>query len=166
LINDNLLILVAWSSFSVCSTAASKPSLASTECMKVSQIALMTAAAGFAGFGVASLIRPTILERVDVHAQSARGTTELRAMYGGMELGLGAFFLAAMFRPEWEQAALAAQAMGLGGLAASRLAGILHDRPRGPLMKALAIAEGATASLAAVALASRERGTNKTPTAL
>ncbi|MBV8049897.1 MAG: DUF4345 domain-containing protein [Acidobacteriaceae bacterium] len=126
--------------------------------MKISQLALITAASGFAGFGFASLIRPTILERVDVHARSAQATTELRAMYGGMELGLGAFFLTAMFRPEWEQAALAAQAMGLGGLAASRLAGVLHDRPKGPLMKALVLAEGSAALLAAVALAKRGGG--------
>jgi hypothetical protein len=125
--------------------------------MKLSQIALLTAAAGFTGFGVACLIDPTVPDRVDVRARSARGTTELRAMYGGMELGLGAFFLAAAFTFKWEEAALMAQTLGLGGLAASRLAGIVHDRPSGLLMPALAAAEGATALLAAVALAKRER---------
>jgi len=114
----------------------------------------------FAGFGVAFLVRPSILERVDVKARSARATTELRAMYGGMELGLGAFFLVAALRPEWEQAALMAQVLGLGALAASRVGGIVRDRPRGALMKALAIAEGGTALLAGVALAKCGAGTN------
>ena len=121
--------------------------------MKLSQIALMTAAAGFAGFGVAFLVRPSILEGVDVKARSARATTELRAMYGGMEVGLGAFFLAAALRPEWEEAALVAQVLGLGALAATRVGGIVRDRPRGALMKIFAIAEGGTALLAGVALA-------------
>lgn len=121
--------------------------------MKLSQIALLTAAAGFSAFGVACLVDPTIPDRVDVRARSARGRTELRAMYGGMELGFGLFFLAAAFTTKWEETALMAQTLGLGGLAASRLAGILHERPSGMIMPALAGAEGATALLAAVALA-------------
>ena len=110
--------------------------------MNLSRIALVTAAAGFAGFGIACLIRPkNMLNRVDVRAKSARGTTELRAMYGGLELGLGAFFAAAAARPEWSSPALLAQTLGLGSLAASRLVGILADHPRGALMKLLFIAE-------------------------
>lgn len=73
-------------------------------------------------------------------------------MYGGMELGLGAFFALALAKPEWMRPALAAQALGLGTLAGARLAGILHDRPRGRLMKTLVVAESATAAMAAVAL--------------
>lgn len=128
--------------------------------MKLSQIALMTAASGFAGFGAAFLVRPNLLERVDVKAGSARATTELRAMYGGMELGLGVFFLAAALRPEWEEPALMAQVLGLGALAASRVGGILCDRPRGHLMKAFAIAEGGAALLAGIALAKGCAGTD------
>ncbi len=122
--------------------------------MNLSRTALITAAAGFAGFGAACLIRPKdMLDRVDVRPKSGRGTTELRAMYGGLELGLGAFFAVAAAKEEWSRPALLAQALGLGALAASRLAGILHDQPRGKLMKGLAIAEGSAAALAAVALA-------------
>ena len=106
--------------------------------MDVSRIALATAAAGFTGFGAACLVCPkSMLKRVGVKATSAIGTTELRAMYDGMELGLGAFFALAIAKPEWMRPALAAQALGLGTLAGARLAGILHDRPRGRLMKAL-----------------------------
>lgn len=73
-------------------------------------------------------------------------------MYGGLELGLGAFFLAAAFKPEWKKTALLAESLGLGGLAASRLAGILIDRPDGLLMKAFFAAEAATALAGIVAL--------------
>ncbi len=121
--------------------------------MNLSRLALITAASGFAGFGIACLVRPkNMLRQVDVNARSARGTTELRAMYGGLELGLGAFFAVAAAKPAWERPALLAQTLGLGGLAASRLAGILTDRPRGALMKALVVAESSAAALAAVAL--------------
>lgn len=126
--------------------------------MNLSRIALITAASGFTGFGIACLIRPkSMLRRVDVQARSARGTTELRAMYGGLELGFGAFFAIAAVKPEWSRPALMAQTLGLGALAASRLAGILSDHPRGALMKVLFVAESSAAGLGAAALAtSRE----------
>jgi uncharacterized membrane protein len=124
--------------------------------MNLSRIALITAAAGFAGFGVACLARPkNMLDRVDVRARSPRGMTELRAMYGGLELGLGAFFAAAAARDEWTRPALLAQILGLGALAGSRLAGILRDHPRGNAMKALFVAETSAATLGAIALATR-----------
>ena len=98
-----------------------------------------------------------MLERADVRARSANGTTELRAMYGGLELGLGAFFATAAAKPEWMRPALLAQTLGLGAVAGSRLAGIVRDRPRGRLMKALFVAESAAAALGAIALAKPPR---------
>jgi hypothetical protein len=128
--------------------------------MDLSRIALINAASGFAGFGAACLVDPSgMLSRVSVHGRSARGRTELRAMYGGFELGLGAFFAAAAFKPEWKQTALVAQSLGLGGLAASRMAGILRDRPSGVLMKLLFAAEAATAVAAVIALAMNRQKT-------
>jgi hypothetical protein len=127
--------------------------------MNYSRAALIAAATGFAGFGIACLLQPdNMLQRVDIRARSARGTTELRAMYGGMELGLGIFFAAAIFRREWRCPALWAQALGLGGLAASRLAGVLHDRPPGLLMPALVAAEGSATALAIAGLKAETRG--------
>ena len=128
--------------------------------MNLSRAACVTAACGFAGFGVACLARPKdVLGRVEIRARSARASTELRAMYGGMEIGLGMFFAAAIFKPEWRRPALWAQTLGLGALAATRLAGILHDRPRGFLMPALVLAEGSATALAIAALV-RETGDN------
>ena len=131
--------------------------------MTLSRIALLIAAAGFAGFGIACTVRPEeSLDVVDVRARSSRGKTELRAMYGGMELGLGAFFALAAFKPDWARPALAAQALGLGAVAATRLGGILSDRPRGKMMPAFAVAEAGAAAIGAVALASiRHQGKSK-----
>lgn len=128
--------------------------VASVTFMNLSRVALITAASAFAGFGAACLIRPKeMLDRVDIRAKSGRGTTELRAMYGGLELGLGAFFAAAAAKPEWRRPALLAQTLGLGTVAGSRLAGILRDHPRGRFMKGLFIAEASMAALSGVALA-------------
>ncbi len=131
--------------------------------MTLSRIALGSAAVGYAGFGVACLARPKqMLSRIDVKPTSVIGTTELRAMYGGMELGLGAFFALAMAKREWTLPALTAQALGLGGLAAARIGSILHDRPRGAMIKALAVAELTAAVLGAVALiADRDRAARR-----
>jgi hypothetical protein len=80
-------------------------------------------------------------------------------MYGGLELGLGAFFAAAAAKPEWSNPALLAQILGLGSLAAARLAGILGDHPSGALMKLLFVAESSAAVLGAIALAAMREPT-------
>ena len=80
-------------------------------------------------------------------------------MYGGLELGLGAFFAAAAAKPEWSRTALLAQTLGLGSLAAARLAGILADHPRGALMMMLVVAESSAAVLGAIALATKHEQT-------
>ena len=80
-------------------------------------------------------------------------------MYGGLELGFGAFFAVAAAKPEWSRPALLAQTLGLGALAASRLAGILGDHPRGALMKLPFVAESSAAVLGAIALTTKREQT-------
>ncbi|HEX8927253.1 MAG TPA: DUF4345 family protein [Terriglobales bacterium] len=124
--------------------------------MTLSRIALLTSTCALAGFGIYGLVAPKrMLKVVDVRPSSRKGTTELRAMYGGFELGLAAFFAVAMLRPELERAALWAHTLSLSGLAATRLGSILYDRPNGALLKALVAVEGGTAVLGAAALRSR-----------
>jgi hypothetical protein len=124
--------------------------------MTLSRAALLTTTCALAGFGIYGLVAPKrMLKKVDVRASSNRGITELRAMYGGFELGLAAFFAAAMFRPELERPALIAQTLSLAGLSATRLGSILYDRPNSALLKALCAVEGGTAVLGAVALRQR-----------
>jgi hypothetical protein len=56
------------------------------------KLAIGMTAAAFLGYGAASIVKPEVLRKVGVRASDAGGRTELRAMYGGMELGFGVFF--------------------------------------------------------------------------
>jgi hypothetical protein len=79
----------------------------------------------FVGVGLAFLIDPDRLSSiVEIEARRPRASIELRAMYGGFELGLGVFFLVAAARSRWTRAALAAQVLTLSGLALGRLWGM------------------------------------------
>jgi hypothetical protein len=79
----------------------------------------------FLGFGIAFLLVPErMAEVVELEARTSRPLIEIRAMYGGFEVGLGVFFLVAIARTRWIRAALAAQILGLGGLAVGRIYGM------------------------------------------
>ena len=76
-------------------------------------------------------------------------------MYGGLELGFGAFFAYAAFKPELVKPALLVQTLGLGGLAVGRVASFVADRPKW-MLYAFGALEAATAVLGAVQLAKHE----------
>ena len=85
---------------------------------------LLLASLGFVGFGAAILVAPAeILGSVGISGTAA-GLVELRAFYGGLELGLGAFLLVAAFKPDWTEAGLWLVAAINGGIATARLFGI------------------------------------------
>ncbi|MCU1297042.1 MAG: hypothetical protein JWO91_1320 [Acidobacteriaceae bacterium] len=123
--------------------------------MKLDRIALAITAAAFAGFGAASFIRPQILTKVGLRAASSTGTAEIRAMYGGMELGFGLFFAIAAMRLNPSREALLAQVCGIGGLAVGRLASLLIDNPDA-VVKLLFLAEAGTATAGIIALLNRD----------
>ncbi len=87
---------------------------------------------------------------VGLEVQKPRPLTEIRAMYGGLELGLGVFFLVAAAKTRWIRAALAAQTLGLAGLAGGRLLGIAATKSD-RLMLSLAMVEIAGAVLGGIA---------------
>lgn len=63
---------------------------------------LILAALGFLGFGAWLVVDPAGgLAGVDIGATSPAGLVELRAFYGGLEVGLGLFLLACATRPAW-----------------------------------------------------------------
>ncbi len=85
---------------------------------------LVLAGLGFLGFGLAIVAAPAaVLEPVGISG-SAAGLVELRAFYGGLELGLAAFLLACAARPDWREPGLWLVALSNGGIAATRLLGI------------------------------------------
>ncbi len=86
---------------------------------------LLTIAAVFVAFGVAFLLAPDKLgSYVDLSASVNTGRTELRAVYGGLELGLGVFFALSALRKNWHVPALVAALLAFIGLAGARIYGI------------------------------------------
>lgn len=87
-------------------------------------IVLALAGLGFLGFGAAIVVDPAgVLAPVGISGTAA-GLVELRAFYGGLELGLGAFLLACAACPGWRRPGLWAVLAVNGGIAAARLLGI------------------------------------------
>lgn len=85
---------------------------------------LVLAGLGFLAFGIAIAWAPAqVLGGVGISGTAA-GLVELRAFYGGLELGLGAFLLACARRPEWSRPGLWLVALVNGGIGLTRLAGI------------------------------------------
>jgi hypothetical protein len=120
--------------------------------MNVARWSLAGTAAAFAGFGVALLIKPDLLSLVDIKLKSDAARTEVRAMYGGMEIGLAVFFALCAANREWYRPGLWAQTAGLGGLVLGRALGIALSTKRRPLLWALLAAEGTAAITGALAL--------------
>lgn len=92
-----------------------------------------TTAIGFAGFGIALLIFPNLIGLVGVKELANSGLVEIRAMYGGLQLGLALFFLLAFNRPKWVRPALIVHMCVVGGLALGRVFGLVvtkwHAKP-------------------------------------
>ncbi len=79
-------------------------------------------------YGILCFLDPGLLaESAGVTATSATGTTELRAMYGGLQAAIGAWAALAFFRPELVRGTLTALVVLPAGLASTRLAGALMD---------------------------------------
>jgi hypothetical protein len=90
------------------------------------RIVLAASALMWLPYGLYCFARPGALAEIaGVAAQSATGGIELQAMYGGLQAGIGALALAALFRPGLRRPALVALAFLCSGLASARLAGAL-----------------------------------------
>ena len=91
-------------------------------------IFLALSAAVWLPYGLYCLANPAFLaEAAGVVAGSATGTTELRAMYGGLQAGIGAFALASLWRARWRHAVLLCIAFLCGGLLLARAIGVALD---------------------------------------
>lgn len=108
----------------------------------------------FLGLGSWFLIAPQALALVGLGADSPAARTELRATYGGFEVGVGLFLA-------WCAAGdllrlrtgLVACACALGGFGAGRLVGLVVDRPPQPVFLVLLAAELSGVALPVLALA-------------
>lgn len=79
-------------------------------------------------YGLYCLAQPGFLAEVGgVAATSPTGTTELRAMYGGLQAAIGCLAVAAVVRRDLVRTALVALAFLAGGLFTGRLCGAFLD---------------------------------------
>lgn len=120
--------------------------------MKLAKLSLLASAIGFAGFGIVLFIAPHLLERVGVAIMNPAGSIELRAFYGGIEVGLTAFFILA-FKKEWILPGLTVQIATTGFIVFFRIASIVIENfNANPHIYWAMLAEGSLLILGIVAL--------------
>lgn len=120
--------------------------------MKFARVVLALAALMLLGFGMLLLVHPEALRIVGIDPFEPAGRIELRAFYGGVELGLAAFLVLGIVRADWVRPALTAQAFTLGAVAAARSLALLLDATRNPVIYASLAVEVAGTLLAVLAL--------------
>lgn len=86
---------------------------------------LVLTALSFIGFGVKWLVNPVSMAApLGITLNNGDATSDARAVYGGMELGLGLFLLYSCAAKARRSQGLAAAALTLGGLGVTRAIGI------------------------------------------
>jgi hypothetical protein len=108
---------------------------------------LIASAAIFLFFGGWLLAVPTALEGIGIKLSTAEAVIDVRATYGGFELGLAAFLAVAQARPPWHRAALLLSALCIGGLGFGRLCGIVLAGESTPLMWCFLATEAVSAAV-------------------
>ena len=103
------------------------------------RVFMMYLAVVWTPYGMFCFFAPEVLESyAGLAAQNATATTELRAMYGGLQIAIGASALLAFFNGAYMQRALFLQLVLAGGLALSRsLAALLGGDASGYTLGAL-----------------------------
>ena len=126
------------------------------------QIFLLLSALLWLPYGIYCWLHPSYLaEAAGVAFQSPTGSTELRAMYGGVQAALGVLAALGALRPCWVRPALAAIAFATTGLGSARLFGTLLD---GGLSSYTAMALGFEFTSAVIALVLLNRATKSAST--
>jgi hypothetical protein len=89
---------------------------------------LAASALPFGGIGAAFLGWPHEMARhLELEITGATGTTDLRAVYGGLQIGIAVLLLLGAARSALTRCALATAVAGFAGLAAARVAGLAVD---------------------------------------
>jgi hypothetical protein len=121
--------------------------------MRIDTLALALGGLCFLGFGAVMLVSPHVAwASLGLALPDGVPTTEIRAFYGGLELGLGALLLAAIHKVQYLRAGLVLGCVAYGSIAGARAIGILVDRSGGTYMWTAAAVEIAFALLFLIAL--------------
>ena len=98
--------------------------------IKLAQGYLLLQGIVFFGLGVWFLIEPTTMaSAIGLIPESPAGFTELRAVYGGLEIALGIFLVVTGCRANWSEIGLWLLLSCYGGITTGRIIGILLDQP-------------------------------------
>ena len=109
---------------------------------RFARLVLWLSAAAFAGVGAAFLVAPEAMAaRVGASLAGATAANDVRAVYGGLQLGVAACLAWCARRPDALRMGLAVQLFTFGGLAAARFVSLLLDGNPGALGLALHAAE-------------------------
>ncbi len=96
--------------------------------MRIDSLALALGGLCFLGFGAVMLVSPHVAwASLGLDLPAGVPTTEIRAFYGGLELGLGALLLAAMHKIQYLRAGLVLGCVAYGSIAGARAIGIIVD---------------------------------------
>lgn len=110
----------------------------------------------FVGIGLWTLQDPEgALREVGVLAASPGGVLELRAMYGGLELGMALFLLWCLRTPVTTWAGVVASTLTIGGLGVVRLLGLLLVPTTEFLLPILCAAEMSAGTIGTALLTAR-----------
>ena len=117
--------------------------------MQLARVFLAVMAAVTACYALAFLARPDLLGRlVELDYRGPNAYAEVRAFYGGLELGLALFFGWAALHPPAVRTALIAFALLFGCAGVARAWGMAEFGLSGPTQPAAAAVEVVTAALA------------------
>jgi hypothetical protein len=102
--------------------------------LTLDRITVALAALLFLGLGAAFTLWPVPMAAVvGIELHSATALTDLRAVYGGMNLGLGIYFIIAFTTAGGRRSALTALIAIFAGLGTIRVVGIAVDGPQDPI---------------------------------
>jgi hypothetical protein len=121
----------------------------------MARIFLGLLAATFIGYGLACLVSPSIVaDTTGLLLPTGTATAEVRAMYGGLQIGVGLLALVALLREALRAPVLLCLGVMLFGLASGRLVGLVVDSDAGTYNYAAFLFESLSAA-ASFALLSR-----------
>lgn len=121
------------------------------------RVALVFTALVFGSLALQGLFAPQYLaDSLGLHATTAGGENEFRAVYAGLAGGIALFFALASVRPAWHLPGLAAQLCIFGGLIAARVMSIAVSGRPGASIYIMLAGEVLGALIALVALRRHE----------
>lgn len=95
--------------------------------MRFPRLTLAVAGTVFVAIGLAFLLNPIGIARIVSLQLTGSGPVAVRAVDGGLQLGLGIFFWVATVRERWTRAGLGAVILTCGGLAFGRAVGMMIE---------------------------------------